>query len=129
MSRKKNIWRHSSQEFSKIKDRHQTIDPRISENTKKKKFRNKNKTKSHTYTYHTQAAKSKDKILKTKITSETAKLKCTGTKTKIITDFSFETSEDNGVMPLSQKNSCQQFYNQREYLLRDGEIKTFSDKY
>lgn len=101
---RRNIWRHNGQEFSQIKDRHQSTDPRISENTKNDKYRKKNQTKSHTYTYHIQAAENKDNSLKM------AKLKThityRGIKTKITVDL-LETSEGDCVIPLSQKNSCQ----------------------
>ena len=65
---RRNIWRHNSQEFSKISDRHQTIDPRISEDTKKDKYKMKpNNIAPHTYTDCIQTAENrdKDKILKT----------------------------------------------------------------
>lgn len=56
---RRNIWRPNGQESSQINDRHQTIHPRISENTKKDKHKNKNKTKPHAYTFHIQAAENK----------------------------------------------------------------------
>ena len=64
---RRNIWRHNSQESSKINDRHQTTDPRISEDTKDKYKTKPNNTAPHTYTDGIQTAENKDKnkILKT----------------------------------------------------------------
>ena len=92
---RRNIWRHNSQESSKINDRHQTTDPRISEDTKKDKYKTKpNNTAPHTYRDRIQTAenKDKDKILKTAKGRGKKNMLNIGTKTWIIADFSLETT-------------------------------------
>lgn len=92
---RRNIWRHNSQESSKINDRHQTTDPRISEDTKDKYKTKPNNTAPYTYTDCIQTAENKDKnkILKTAKGREKKKKNMLNIATKIwiIADFFLET--------------------------------------
>ena len=92
---RRNIWRHNSQEFSKISDRHQTIDPRISEDTKKDKYKMKpNNIAPHTYTDCIKLLKTEIKIKfwrQPKKGGKKEHAKYIGTKIWVIADFFLET--------------------------------------